>query len=114
MTDLSNLTQNDLASLGASIFAELNRRTTEHNRKVLSARRMGMGWITPALIDDVPLLELLEALVAWDDDTKGTLDEIRGQNGIAADGAPLIDICGYAVNTDASRIASRAFDAVQS
>ena len=80
MTDLTTLTQNDLASLGASVFAELNRRTAEHNRKMIAARRMGMGWITPAQIDDAPLMELLDAVVSWDDDAKGTLEELRFQN----------------------------------
>lgn len=112
MTDLSTLTQNDLANLGASVFAELNRRTAEHNRKMLAARRMGMGWITPAQIDDEPLLALLGELVRWDDSAAETLDNIRRENGIDEDGEPLIDICGYAVNSAASRNASRAFDCV--
>lgn len=85
MTDLENMTHNDLANLGTAIFEELNRRSAEHNRKAAEARRLGMGWLKPVGIDDDAHIALLDAIVSWDEDPKGSLETMRQDNGYYAE-----------------------------
>ena len=84
MADLTTLTHNDLANLGTAIFEELNRRIAEHNRKAAEARRLGMGWLKPVGIDDDAHIALLDAIVSWDEDPKGSLETMRQDNGYYA------------------------------
>ena len=85
MTDLTNMTHNDIAAYIIAGFEELNRRNAEHNRNQAESRRKGMGWLKPASIDDEPLMEMLDAVTSWDADPLGTLETVRQDNGCYAE-----------------------------
>lgn len=110
---MTDKTLNQLAADAIEALALFNAENARQS-KVWQASIKAGGYAAhfrqgPEIADHLQM-ELLENIVFYDDDAKGALEELRFQAGTDDDGNPLIDICGYAVNTPSSRNANRAFD----